>query len=439
MHEDGRGAREEGEGCERNLLRTDQMLDTDPVLKADAPKDARGLPRARILIVDDSPANLTALQAVLEPLGQEVVQASSGEQALWHLLRSDGDFAVILMDVQMPGLSGLETARLIKTRERTRSIPLIFITALSREMAFITQGYQHGAVDYLLKPVVPDILRSKVSVFVELYQQRELLKRQAVELAERKRAEEEMRRAAELEQRILGIVGHDIRSPLGAILTTTQAQLRGGELSAAQRRAFERIGRGGERIRQVVDLLLDFTRACIGGGIPVVRRVSDLRALCAHLLDEVGVRAPGRQLVAELGEGPIEGEWDPDRLTQVFANLLDNALKYGPPDRPVRLRLSADAASVALEVHNEGPAIPEEARAHLFEPFRRGATDDAAAPQSLGLGLYIVHEVVRAHGGRVEVESAEGTGTTFRICLPRWQGDGGRRPDPCAVQEAASA
>ena len=234
--------------------------------------------RARILLVDDVPANLLALQAILEPLEQELVLAHSGDEALLHLLQ--GDFACILMDVQMPGLTGLETAALIHARERTRHIPLIFITALSREAAYITRGYEQGAVDYLLKPVDPDILRSKVQVFVDLYLRGEQLKRQALELVEHRRAQEELERAAELEQQLVGIVGHDIRTPLSAILATTQVQLASEQLEPAQRRAFERVARGGERIGQIVDLLLDFTRARIGGGIPVSRRPGDLNEMC---------------------------------------------------------------------------------------------------------------------------------------------------------------
>jgi signal transduction histidine kinase len=391
---------------------------------------AEAVPRARILLVDDTPANLLALEAVLEPLGQELVHAHSGEEALWHLLRPEAaDFALILMDVQMPGLTGLETARLIRARERTRTIPLIFITALSRETAYVLQGYQTGAVDYLLKPVDPDVLRSKVRVFVELHRQARLLERQAAELAARARAEEEMRRAAELEQRLLGIVGHDIRSPLQAILTTAQAQLRGAPgapLPPAQARAFERIARGGERIRQVVDLLLDFTRAALGGGLPVVRRGVDLHVLCGQLLDEVAARAPGRTLVAELAPGALRGEWDPDRLTQALANLVDNAVKYGDPTAPVRLVVHAEAEAVRLEVHNRGEPIAPDALPTLFEPFRRAvaAAAQGEAAQGLGLGLYIVHEVARAHGGRVEVHSSREEGTVFRLSLPRWAPDG---------------
>ncbi|RKG79579.1 PAS domain S-box protein [Corallococcus exercitus] len=149
------------------------------------PQEAAASPRAAILMVDDHPANLLALEAILEPLGQDLVKATSGEEALKQLLQRD--FAVILMDVQMPGLDGFQTAALIKQRERTRTIPIIFLTALSRDAAHVFKGYAHGAVDYLLKPFDPEILRSKVSVFVDLFLKEQQLQRQANLLRQRDR------------------------------------------------------------------------------------------------------------------------------------------------------------------------------------------------------------------------------------------------------------
>ncbi|NPD26943.1 hybrid sensor histidine kinase/response regulator [Corallococcus exiguus] len=148
-------------------------------------QEAAATPRAAILMVDDHPANLLALEAILEPLGQDLVKATSGEEALKQLLQRD--FAVILMDVQMPGLDGFQTAALIKQRERTRTIPIIFLTALSRDAAHVFKGYAHGAVDYLLKPFDPEILRSKVSVFVDLFLKEQQLQRQAALLRQRDR------------------------------------------------------------------------------------------------------------------------------------------------------------------------------------------------------------------------------------------------------------
>ncbi|MFL5357874.1 ATP-binding protein [Archangium sp.] len=391
--------------------------------------------RARILLVDDVPANLLALKAILEPLEQELVLAHSGDEALLALLQ--GDFACILMDVQMPGLTGLETAALIRERERTRHIPLLFITALSREAAYITRGYAQGAVDYLLKPVDPDILRSKVQVFVDLHVRGEQLKRQALEIAEHRRAQEEFLRAAELEQQLVGIVGHDIRTPLSVILATAQGQLALDELAPAQRRAFERVARGGERIQQIADLLLDFTRARLGGGIPVARRPGDLNELCWRMADEFQAARPRRILLCELSRNALQGEWDLERLAQVLANLLDNAFKYSPENTPVRLStLEKDAESVFIEVHNQGAPIPGHLLPLLFEPFRRGEVPDTVRT-SLGLGLYIAHDIVQSHGGSISVHSTAEAGTTFRVCLSRHARKPGRA-SPCQEGHEAS-
>ncbi|HEX9107536.1 MAG TPA: response regulator, partial [Longimicrobiales bacterium] len=165
-------------------------------------------PRARILLVDDRPENLLALEAILEPLGQEIVRASSGVEALRAVLRED--FAVILLDVQMPGMNGFETATLLKARTRTRDIPLIFLTAISKEERFVAEGYSVGAVDYMSKPLQPDILRSKVSVFVDLWVKNHQLRQQAELLRESERRELELRHAAQLretEARAAQIVG----------------------------------------------------------------------------------------------------------------------------------------------------------------------------------------------------------------------------------------
>ncbi len=372
--------------------------------------------RSKILLVDDSPANLLALKAILEPLGQELVEALSGEEALRHLLVED--FAVILMDVQMPGLDGLETAALIKGREKSRHIPIIFVTALSREIHFVVKGYSSGGVDYLLKPIDPDILRAKVTVFVDLYQRGEFIKQQALEISERKRVEAEIERAYQFQQMLVGIIGHDIRSPLSALLATARMLLNMGELTPKQAAAIERISRSGARIEGIVKVLIDFAQARIGGGIRVDPVPMDLKELPARVVEELQPVHPALQLEAT-SSGDTRGEWDPERLMQVMVNLVDNAAKYGDLARPIRVHVAGVEDEVVLEVHNFGAQIPTDQIALLFEPFRRGAQSAETVKVSLGLGLYIVAELVKAHGGSVEVRSTAEEGTTFRVRLPR--------------------
>lgn len=373
---------------------------------------------ARILVVDDVPRNLTAMQAVLEPLGQELVLVQSGDEALRQLLH--GDFALILMDVQMPGLNGLETAHIIRSRERTRHIPIIFITALSREAAYVTRGYAEGGVDYLMKPVDPDILRAKAKVFVELYLRGEQIKEQAIELAVRRQRQEELERASELEQRLLAIVGHDVRNPLTAILTATKLELSRGTASPEQARTFQRIARAGERINTIVGLLVDFTRVSLGGGIPVSLEPGELREVCTGVLDEFRTIHPRRTFQLHVPDRPIEGCWDANRLAQVVTNLVDNAVKYGAADAPIEVTVDAEEAPgpATIRVRNQGDPIPPERAASLFEPFRRGTEGDRHHAISLGLGLYIADEIVRAHHGMLSVHS-DAHATEFTIQLPR--------------------
>lgn len=372
---------------------------------------------SRILVVDDRVENLLAMEALLAPLRRTVVSVRSGSEALRRLLQEE--FAVVLMDVEMPDLDGFETAALIRARPRTSALPILFLTAETGEMGRMMKAYAQGAIDFLVKPVDPDILRAKVGFFVELYERGELIRRQQLELAERRRAEVESRRAAELEKQLVGIVGHDIRGPLSAILATAQVQLRKQELPGDQRRALERIERSTERIQTIVSALLDFTRARVGNGIPLEKGAVCLEELVRRIVDEQSVVHPERAICFEARQTRVLGEWDGGRLSQVVSNLLDNALKYGTPEVPVQVVLDATEDDAVLEVHNQGEPIPPQKLEHLFQPFARGEDGDNHARTSLGLGLYIVREIVRGHDGDVEVQSSAEEGTCFRIRLPR--------------------
>ncbi|MFN7133583.1 MAG: ATP-binding protein, partial [Myxococcales bacterium] len=393
----------------------------------ESPAESAAAP-ASILLVDDKDANLLALEAVLAPLGQRLVKARSGAEALRHLLF--GEFALILMDVQMPELDGLETARIIRTRERTRHVPIIFITALSREASWVMKGYSQGAVDYLLKPIDPEILRSKASVFVELWHRGQQLERQARELARRKLAEHEARRAAELREQLLAIVGHDIRSPLSAVLAASELLVRKFELEPEQRALVDRIVRNGERIESLVALLMDFTRAKLGQGLPVETAPGDLTASARRVTEDTAAAHPDRRFHFD-APGPLFAKFDADRLGQALLNLLENAVRYGAPEGAITVRLRGDDVWAVLDVHNHGAAIPPDAQRQIFEPFRRGELGHAHK-SSLGLGLFIVREILRAHRGDVSVRSDRVEGTTFTLRLPR-------APAPGAENEPMSA
>jgi PAS domain S-box-containing protein len=239
-----------------------------------------------------------------------------------------------------------------------------------------------------------------------------------VDITERKRQEERLRQTAEFRERFLGVVSHDLRNPLNAILLSANALLRTESIPASHTKMVRRIVTSGERMSRMIGELLDFTRGRLGGGIPIHPRRVNLRHLCRHVLEELESGFPGRELRLD-AEGDFVGQWDPDRLSQLLGNLGKNALDYSPVDTPVDFTLHDEGGSVRVEVHNQGPPIPEQLLAGIFEPFRRAVEGDAHPTSGLGLGLFIVQEIARAHGGRVEVRSSQAEGTTFTVRLPR--------------------
>jgi len=243
---------------------------------------------------------------------------------------------------------------------------------------------------------------------------RAMVNRVAAVVAGRRTAERE-REVAELRDRFVGVLGHDLRSPLNAILGSAQLLLRRGHLEEPDRGAVDRIVRTGWRMERLIADVLDFTRARLGGGIPLTVAPADLRELARHACEEAQAGRPGRVVRLEVPTEPLRVPCDADRVEQVLGNLLANALQHGAPGAPVALSVGEAAPGQAVVlVHNEGSPIPPELLPHLFDPFRRGADTGGG----LGLGLYIARAIVVAHGGSIEARSSAGEGTTFVVRLP---------------------
>jgi PAS domain S-box-containing protein len=238
-----------------------------------------------------------------------------------------------------------------------------------------------------------------------------------VDVTELRRAETAARQAAEFGEKLIGIVSHDLRNPLNAIHLSATLLLHSETLSARDQRAAARVAKSADRMKRMISELLDFTRGRLGGGIPIHRVSGDLRAVVRQGVEELEAAWPDRALSLRVEPGRYEGTWDSDRLVQVVSNLGGNALQYSPPDAPVTFQLRDGGESVVLEVHNGGNPIPPGALPHLFDPFRRVSSEGGG----LGLGLYIVEQVVKGHGGRIEVTSTEEEGTAFRVILPRME------------------
>ncbi len=352
---------------------------------------------AKILLVDDVEDNLVALEALLRAPGLQFLMARNGKEALELLL--EHEVALALIDVQMPEMDGFTLAELMRGAQRTAHIPIIMVTAGSRDRERLFRGYEAGAVDFLFKPLEPSILLNKVATFVQLYRQRV-----------------ELERTLRLNEMFMAVLSHDLRNPVGAVVTIA-AVLSAKPSPTMVQQSAERLRSIGARMGRMINDLLDLARSRQGDGIPVVCKPTDLCALIGRVIDELRLVHPERMVAATLPEQPVVGDWDADRLAQLIENLIANAFEHGPPDRPVTVALMVPDTVAVLSVANEGDISPE-ALPQMFDPFRSGAERKPnSTGAGLGLGLYIVREIAHAHAGSVAAESANGV-VTFTVRLP---------------------
>lgn len=384
-----------------------------------------------LLIVDDLPENLLALDALLQAPGVRVYQAESAEQALELLLRHE--FALAILDVQMPGMDGFQLAELMRGTERTKQIPIVFVSAAGRELNYAFKGYESGAVDFMHKPLDAHAVRSKVSVFVDLYRGRKRLARQ-LDALERSRREQEVlldelrSTQAELENAVrmrddfMSIVSHELKTPLNTLIL--EVQLRKLQLGRNNLEAFSE-----ERLRNMVDKderqiqslirliddMLDVSRIRTGK-LSIRPAQIDLAQLVGNVVESFAAQmeACGCELRLEQNE-PIIGVWDAFRIEQVLANLLTNAMRYGA-GKPVHVSVASCAEGACIEVRDHGIGISPQSLERIFCQFERAEGSESSA--GLGLGLFIADQIVRAHNGRIQVHSEEGQGSRFRVLLP---------------------
>jgi two-component system sensor histidine kinase/response regulator len=360
--------------------------------------------RVKCLLVDDLEENLLALEALLQRPDVEILTARSGAQALELLLVHE--VALAFLDVQMPEMDGFELAELMRGSERTRHIPIIFVTAGARDQYRLFKGYESGAVDFLYKPIEPHILQNKADVFFELHRHKQQLAHELHEKTETLR----------LNEMLTAVLSHDLRSPLNAVLTSAVLIQRRSTEKPVQDTA-ARILSSGKRMSRMIEDMLDMARARLAGGIPLKREPADLGTLVDRVVGEIQAAYPERRIeVTQVGN--LAGEWDGERLAQVASNLLGNALQHGDEQDNVRVTADGTApAEVVITVVNSG-TIPADLLPQLFDPFR-GAQRQTGRTEGLGLGLYIVRQIVVAHGGNVEVQSGTDNRTTFVVRVPR--------------------
>lgn len=387
-------------------------------------------PGIKLLIVDDLPENLLALEASIRDDGYSIHQASSGEEALALLL--EHEFALAILDVQMPGMNGFELAELIRGMARTKHLPIVFVSAAGRELDYAFKGYENGAVDFLYKPLDAYAVKSKVQVFVDLYRQRTELRRQLVALEESRRrqqalvaelqtAQVDLRRALQMRDEFMSMVVHELRTPLSVL--AMEVRVRQHQVAAQNSaffapenlsKMFERDQRQVRSLTRLIDDMLDVSQIQ-HGKLSIRRGRCDLSAMLKRVVGEMQGQRSDVAITLQADGVDLVGEWDEFRLEQVVVNLLTNALRYGA-GKPVRVELDQLPGAATIRVSDQGVGIAPEDRGRVFEQFVR-VGDRLRAP-GLGLGLYITRQLVEAHGGTISVESVLGEGSTFTVALP---------------------
>jgi signal transduction histidine kinase len=380
-------------------------------------------PEINILVVDDRPENLLAMEVALRDPTYRLVQASSGREALQQV--RERDFAVILLDVQMPIMDGFAAAKLIRKEPRARLTPIIFITANHGSEYHERLGYEAGAVDYLFKPLNVGILRAKVSIFVDLFRKNREIQQQAMLICAR--------------DEFLSIASHELKTPITPLSLQMQSfigLIESGNLEKVPRDKLQRMLKNSydqvERLTRLIDDLLDVSRISSGKLSLHCQRMS-LADLVHSVVEgfSLHIQKAGCSLSVEVDPAAV-GYWDRFRVEQVLINLLTNALKYGA-GKPVDISVRVVGQWACLSVRDRGIGIARADHPRVFERFERAVSSRHFG--GLGLGLYIASQIVKLHEGEIIVDSDLGAGACFTVRLPMGEEDGGGEPEGQGEEE----
>jgi signal transduction histidine kinase len=379
--------------------------------------------RFRILIVDDNANNLFALNAILSRVPEiMVVEAASGSEALLRTLESDID--LILLDVQMPGMDGFETARLLQSTERTRRIPVVFLTAVFKSEEFIRQGYQVGAVDYFTKPLDENLLLSRIRLYMNLLRRERGLNAALELLSQKEQAMAHALNLAEAANRakstFLSNMSHELRTPLTAVIGLSHLMAKSIHLSENEKRNLEIINRSGNHLLSLINDVLEMSKI-EAGRTEMLETPADIATLARETAELLRTRAEqqGLTLTTVIEDVPAALHADSGKLRQVLVNLIGNAIKFTPAGSVTlsmkAVPLSATTVRLCVEVRDTGIGIALEDQARIFEPFAQVVTHPESS--GTGLGLCISRQYLQMMASELTVESAPGAGSAFRFEL----------------------
>lgn len=384
--------------------------------------------RTKLLIVDDLRENLQALSKIIEQDDREIYQALSGNEALALLL--EHDFALAILDVMMPDMNGFELAELMRGAEKTRHIPIVFVSAGGKELNYAFKGYETGAVDFLHKPLDIAAVKSKVNVFVSLHQQRVKVKQQVEALEQSQRelhaTQLELERALKMRDDFMSLVAHELRTPLNTLHLETQVRRlrlqRDGTTAFTPDYLHAMVERDSRQIQSMIRLIndmVDVSRATTGT-LSIRTGAVNLTQLVTRITSDFSQQAQVVGCCITLEIVPdVVGDWDEFRVEQILVNLITNALRYGG-GKPVSIGFSLIDDHVAIHVQDQGTGIPESEQQRIFEKFERLGNNQVK--EGLGMGLYIARQLAEAHGGNLSVNNTPGAGACFTLRLPITRG-----------------
>lgn len=375
--------------------------------------------KVNILMVDDQPAKLLSYEAILAGMSVNLIKAASPRQALEHLLKTD--IAVVLMDVSMPEMDGFELAAMMRQHPRYQKTAIIFVSAVHMTDLDRLKGYEVGAVDYIPVPVIPEILRAKVSVFSDLYRKTRELEELNRELEQRVEVRTaELEAALQIRDEFLSVAAHELKTPITGLRAMTQILARKLQKAEAQTPSWlsngiQTIDQQAERLTLLIGKLFDVSRLD-QGKLETVRTPTNLAELAEKLVATFAGRTKKHTIVLSADQDLV-ADVDPIGVEQILSNLLDNAIKYSPDGGRIDVEVTrADAEFAHISVRDHGIGIAPEKREAIFKRFYQAHAEDYRS--GLGLGLFIARQIVTSHGGEIAVEFPPDCGTRFVVKLP---------------------